>query len=270
MSENNIKKLQKIDLEILKKVLKIFDKYNLSYYILGGTMLGAIRHKGFIPWDDDIDLGMPRKDYENFLLVAPDELKDGLKIINYRTNPEYTYYITRVLDTNSKVVELRYSFQNKTTYAAIDIFPLDGTPNNKILRKMFILRVLMHRAMMALHYKDTIIINAKRNLFEKIFLKMITKLPTDKFFNAYKQKEIIDKLLKKYNMFDSKYSGNIMGAYRDLEIVPTKYYGKKHFEFENLKLRGIEKSHDYLKHLYGNYLKLPQVEDRKIHYKLIE
>ena len=58
-----IEKLHKIDLEIVKNVIKVFEKYDLKYFMLGGTMLGAIRHGGFIPWDDDIDLGMPRKDY---------------------------------------------------------------------------------------------------------------------------------------------------------------------------------------------------------------
>ena len=76
--------LHKVDIEIVKEVIDVCKKYDLTYYALGGTMLGAIRHKGFIPWDDDIDLGMPRKDYEKFLEVAPSQLSDRLKIVNYR------------------------------------------------------------------------------------------------------------------------------------------------------------------------------------------
>ena len=78
--KSNIELLHQADLEIVKQVVALCDKYGLMYYMLGGSMLGAIRHKGFIPWDDDIDLGMPRKDYERFLELAPKELSKNLKI----------------------------------------------------------------------------------------------------------------------------------------------------------------------------------------------
>ena len=77
----NIELLHKADLEIVKEVVSLCDCHNLKYYMLGGSMLGAIRHKGFIPWDDDIDLGMPRKDYELFLELAPKELSDISKLL---------------------------------------------------------------------------------------------------------------------------------------------------------------------------------------------
>ena len=130
----NIRILQQVDLEIVKEVVKICDAHNLKYYMLGGTMLGAIRHKGFIPWDDDIDLGMPRDDYEKFLEIAETELPETYKVVNYRNTPEYQYYITRILDTDTKVEEERIGNENRYTHASIDIFPIDGTPNNAIAR----------------------------------------------------------------------------------------------------------------------------------------
>ena len=134
---DNIELLHKVDMRIVKAVVEICEKYNLKYYMLGGTMLGAIRHKGFIPWDDDIDLGMPRSDYEEFLKVAQSEFEDNLKLVNYKTDLNYQYYITRILDTETKVEEERIGNDNKYTHASIDIFPIDGTPNNPLLRKLY-------------------------------------------------------------------------------------------------------------------------------------
>ena len=269
--DSNIKKLQKVNIEMLGCILGIIDKYFLKYYVLGGTMLGAIRHNGFIPWDDDIDIGLPRRDYEKFLEVAMHELSDSYKIINFHTDPDYHFYITRVQDVRTKVIEKRFKYENKFTHASIDIFPIDGFPNNLLMRKVHIFRILMHRAMMSLHYKEGIDPDRKRSRFERVCLWLLLKLPTDKIFNAFKHKCRIDKLLRKYDMFDSKFSGNIMGAYRTREIVPTSYYGSDSFySFENIKLRGFQDYDSYLKQLYGDYMTLPPENNRKIHFEIIE
>ena len=268
---NNMDLLHQVDLDIVKEVVNICEKYGLTYYMLGGTMLGAIRHKGFIPWDDDIDLGIPRRDYEKFLEVAPKELSPNLKLVNYHTDPNYHYYITRILDTETKVVEERIGNDSKYTNASIDIFPIDGTPNNSILRKIYFFRVLYHRALMSLCYKDSIDRKRPRGKAEKVLLWVMEKVPVEKLTTPYKQKEKIDKLLKNQKIEGSRYIGNIMGAYRTKEIVPAEFYGKgKMYPFEDLELRGMEKADDYLKYTYGDYMQLPPEEKRKTHFKILE
>ena len=267
MNNTNIELLHKADLEIVKEVVDICEKNNLMYYMLGGTMLGAIRHGGFIPWDDDIDLGMPRDDYEKFLLIAPKKLSENLKVVNYKTDPKYQYYITRVLDTNTKVIEERIGNDNKYTNVSIDIFPIDGTPNNIILRKIYFFRVLYHRALMSLCYKDSIDRKRPRSRVERIFLWFMEKIPINKLTTPYKQKEKIDKLLKSQNVKKSKNIGNIMGAYRTKEIVPAEFYGEgKMYKFEDIELRGMEMADEYLTWTYGNYMELPPEEKRKTHF----
>ena len=264
-----IEKLHQIDLEIVKNVIKICEKYNLKYFMLGGTMLGAIRHGGFIPWDDDIDLGMPRKDYETFLEIAEKELPDYLQVVNYKNTPSYQYYITRIQDKNVKVIEERIGNDSKFTYASIDIFPIDGTPNNKLLRRLYFFRVLSHRALMSLYYKDSIDRKRKRGTIEKAFLWIMEKIPFEKIIDPYKEKEKIDKLLSSQNVDTSKYIGNIMGAYRTREIVPKEWYGKgTKYKFEDIELNGFDKYHEYLKYTYSDYMELPPVESRKTHYRL--
>ena len=267
----NMDLLHQVDLDIVKEVVAICEKHGLTYFMLGGTMLGAIRHKGFIPWDDDIDLGIPRKDYDRFLEIAPKELSKHLRLVNYHTDPEYHYYITRILDTETKVEEERIGNDNRYTNASIDIFPVDGTPNNKLLRKIYFFRVLYHRALMSLCYKDSIDRKRPRGTAEKALLWVMERLPVEKITTPYKQKEKIDKLLRKQKVEGAMFIGNIMGAYRTKEIVPARFYGKgKMYPFEDIELRGMELADEYLKWTYGDYMQLPPGNKRKTHFKILE
>lgn len=267
----NIERLHQVDMDIVKDVVRICDAHGFKYYMLGGTMLGAIRHKGFIPWDDDIDLGMPRDDYEAFLEIAPKELGEHLKVINYRNDPNYMYYITRIQDTDTRAVEERIGNDNKYTCVSIDIFPIDGTPNNPLLRKIYFFRVMYHRALMSLCYKDSIDRKRKRSKKERLLLQILECVPIEKMTTPYKQKCKIDKLLRKQKVQGSRYIGNIMGAYRTREIVPAEFYGEgAYYPFEDMQLRGMAKADDYLRWTYGDYMKLPPEDQRKTHFKVLE
>ena len=267
----NMDLLHKVDMDIVKEVVRICDAHNLTYFMLGGTMLGAVRHGGFIPWDDDIDLGMPRDDYEKFLKIAPKELPGHMKTVNYRTDRKFQYYITRVLDTDTKVIEERIGNDSKYTNASIDIFPIDGTPNNAFLRKIYFFRVLFHRALMSLCYKDSIDRKRKRSFKEKVLLWVMERIPVEKLTTPYKEKCKIDKLLRSQKVEGSLYIGNIMGAYRTREIVPAYFYGEGAFyDFEDIQLRGMAKADAYLTYTYGDYMQLPPEESRKTHFKILE
>jgi lipopolysaccharide cholinephosphotransferase len=268
---SNIKKLHQVDLNIVKEVIKICDENSLIYYMIGGTLLGAIRHKGFIPWDDDIDLGMPRNDYEKFLEIAPNFLSDHLQIVNYHTEKSYQYYITRVRDVNTKVVEKRIANDGRYTNASIDIFPLDGSPNNKFRRKVYYFSVMTMRAIMSLCYKDSIDHERKRNVLERFLLFVLTKFPFRRFFNPYDVKQKIDKMMKYYNPESSEIIGCLMGAYRTREMTNSKYYGEGAFyEFEDIKMRGPIYADEFLSHIYGDYMSLPPKELRKTHFQIVE
>ena len=271
MGDSNVDKLQKIDLEIVKEVISICKANNLKYYMIGGTLLGAIRHKGFIPWDDDIDLGMPRDDYEKFLKLAQTNLSSHLDLINFKIDSSYQYYITRVRNTDTKVVESRIGNDSKYTHASIDIFPLDGTPNNKYKRKLYYFKIMSLRALMSLSYKDSIDHERKRGLLERIFLSIMIRIPTEKVFNTTNIKNWIDKSMRKYPVENSDIIGCLMGAYRIGEMVPRKIYGEgRYYDFEDIQLNGPEYAHDFLKCIYGNYMELPPENARKTHFKIIE
>lgn len=259
---NTIDIIHEKDLEITKEIANFCETNNISYYIIGGTFLGAIRHKGFIPWDDDVDIAMPREDYEKFIELFHKNTATKYKVLNYKLDKNYKYYISRVCNFEYKVIENT----GNTTNLFVDIFPIDGFPNNKILRKIHSLRVLYHRMKISFYYNDTIDMKAKRKKYEKILIKLARTIPFNKVINPYKEKQKIDKILKKYSFYKCKYSGTIMGAYREREIVPTHYFGKPtKYLFEDINLYGPEKYDLYLKHMYGDYMKLPKEEERRTH-----
>ena len=266
--KNNIKVLQTEELKVMKIIKEICEKENIRYFMIGGTLLGAIRHSGFIPWDDDVDLAMPRKDYERFLEVSNKYLPSNIFVQNFRTDDKYRYYITRVLNKNILVEEKRFiGVDTPQAYASVDIFPIDGSPNIKFFRNIHYFRVMIRRFLMSLCYRDTIDKERKRSKMEKLLLNILIKVPFERIISPNKIKESLDKLLKKYSMDNSLYSGTIMGAYRIREMVPTVMFGNpKLYKFEDDTFYGPELVDDYLKHMYGNYMKLPPKEQQKTHY----
>lgn len=265
-------KLQQVDTEMLKYLVNIFDKHHINYFLIAGSLLGAVRHQGFIPWDDDLDIGLPRQDYEKFLHHKDEWLSANYVANNFKTDVKYKYYITRVYNKSIRVRELRGSGE-EITFASIDLFPIDGTPNNKILRKIFINKILFYRMLASLANYKNIDQHRMRVGLERFFIKIMGFFKTDKWLNKNTIYEHIDKLLKNQNYDNSLYVGSLMGAYRGKEIFEKSFIGKRsQYLFSNFKVYGPEDYDGYLNHMYGEYMKLPnidQIEEKK-HFEIIE
>ena len=262
-----LEEIHKIDLNILKEFLKICKKHKLKYYIIGGTFLGAVRHNGFIPWDDDMDIALPRDDYEKFLSVANDELPENMKLITFYNDDKYRYFLPRIVDLNTEIVEKRYEKLGEKSHLFIDFFPIDGTPNNSILRKIYYFRILFNRMLVSWYYIDTIDPSRKRKKYEKVLIFLGKILPTKLLINPKKILKKIDNILKKQKISNSNNIGTIMGAYRTREIVPKEYFGKPtKYKFEDIYLTGPEKYDEYLTHMYGDYMKIPEDKGTNSHY----
>lgn len=272
MTESNydIRKIQMADLNLFKSLIKIFEKHNLTYFLSGGTFLGAVRHEGFIPWDDDIDISMPRKDYEKFLGLYLDELPKHIEVVNFHIDPEYKYYITRVLNTDVNVREIR---TGDVTNPAVDILPLDGAPNNLLIRNWYYFKIMTLRALISLSYRDNIDQARKRSTFEKLVIRIGLLIPINKMFNPHELKMRLDKEMQKYKMENSKYSGCLMGAYRTNQMVPTEWFsdGNK-YKFEDIEVNGPKNYEGYLTQMYGEFMKMPSQEKikEKNHYELLK
>ena len=257
---------------MLKEVIDVFENHDIRYFLIAGTLLGAVRHKGFIPWDDDLDIGLPRPDYEKFLKHKKEWLPKRYKVDDFRTNPNYKYYITRVYDTEFRVKELRGQKQ-QFSYASLDIFPLDGTPNNKIVRYLFLKKIMFYRMLSSLSNYSNIDQNRKRNVFEKLFIFILGFLRPEKWLNRNKIYTKIDRILKKQSFDKSDYVGSLMGAYREKEIFSKKFVGDAtRYTFENISAYGPQDYDGYLQHMYGDYMKIPSNEKivEKKHFEIIE
>ena len=180
-------------------------------------------------------------------------------MITFENTENYRYYIPRIVNLNTEIVEKRGEEKGKKINLFIDIFPIDGTPNNKIIRKIYYFRILLNRMLISWYYFDEIDKCRKRKLYEKILITIGKIVPTKIFINPKKKLKKIDKLLQSNNYEKSKNIGTIMGAYRTREIVPKEYFGEPtEYNFENLKLTGPEKFDEYLTHMYGDYMTPPK------------
>ena len=122
-----IKRSWAVQLDILELIAKICEKHKIKWYAEGGTLIGAVRHRGFIPWDDDLDIFMMRNDYNRFMEIVKDEIPEGYGVLNLQNEPEYEHFLTRI--TNGKVINMNASYLMKNHgfpyVAGVDIFPLD-------------------------------------------------------------------------------------------------------------------------------------------------
>lgn len=263
----NLRKLQLMELDILKQVAELCNQQGFRYFLLGGTFLGAVRHQGFIPWDDDIDIGMPRADFEMFCKLAEEKFSDPLGLVSYKNNKEHIYFHPRIYNFNSKVID-RSGVEEKETYAWIDVFPLDGMPNNKLVRKIHGFRLLFWRLLFMYSQFDKIVnVNLKNRVwYEKMLIAVGKVIKFDKILDTRKIMKKIDAIMQKYDYETSSYVGNFMGAYKMKEVFPKKYYEETaEYLFEGLQCPAPKNSDAVLSQMYGDYMTPPEQEVQNKH-----
>lgn len=263
---DELRELQLVDLALFKEFAYFCEKNNIKYFALGGTLLGAIRHKGFIPWDDDMDLGIPREDYEKLIYLCSKE-KTKFELHTYDNDINHYRYFARLEDSSIKIRRNDNRIVEISS-AWIDIFPLDGMPNNFILRKLWKYYLLYRRAIYKLSCFDKgVNINKDgRPLIEKCLIKLGKITPTQKLFNTKKELMKLDNALKRFSYSKSNYLVNAMGAYKFNEMFHKKIYGDgKWYDFEDTKIWGPEDYDTVCKQLYGDYM-TPLKDEYKNHH----
>lgn len=245
-SNSDLKKIQNKLLEMAKFVDKVCTDNKIEYYLIYGTCLGAVRHNNFIPWDDDFDIGMTYYNYLKFIEVM--EKQNSKYVIQTIDNDkEYNRLFAKVRDTETTYIENGNEKRNMIQGLYIDIFPIVGYPNNKLLQKKF----KFDRAIAMYPYTNMInnkFLNfiAKAIYFEKDFKKISKKY----------QKQIL-----KYDLNKCKNWISVYGNSFEININDKSNYGNPiRINFDNYKFPIPEKADLYLTRTYGDYMKIPSKE----------
>ena len=261
MSQNfDLRELQLRLVDIMEVVDKVCRENNLRYYLLAGTLIGAVRHKGFIPWDDDMDIAMPRRDYKIFMDKAKELLPESIEGVDWRCDPEFPFYHGKVQDRNTTLVEKR-DF-NYVGGIFIDVFPLDGVPKNKLVR-------FFHLQQFNFYNKFNYFLH--RNPYKHgVTLGTYWSLALRYLFSREKITQKLVNIMAKYDFDDSEF----VCDYNDGKegILPKKVFEKtEELIFEGRVFLGIKDYHSYLSNKYGDYMTVPPPENQIQHdFKVID
>ncbi len=259
--------------EVQSKLLDMlvwFDRFcrenGLRYYALGGTLLGAVRHEGFIPWDDDVDVGMPRTDYEKLAGLLGGEIHDGYVLETVQSeDPKFCYPFTKLYDTPTTLAEHVSTGLKRGLF--LDIFPLDGIGNGEEPDFGWF-RKIKHRNQF---YIARITAVRKGRSALKNMAVVLSKAIPGKVLDNRALRIRIDGMCRKYDFESCRWAGSLLGNWWEKELMAREIFGEpKEYRFEGHTILGIEHAEDYLTAIYGDWRQLPPEEKRFTHHDFIE
>lgn len=259
LKEIGIEELKQIQLGILKRVATFCDKNNITYFLAYGTLLGAIRHKGYIPWDDDIDISLPRPDFERFVATFND-MNEELEVLSWGNNANWNIPFAKVHDKRTSMREnTRVPLDIGVN---IDVFPIDGLSNDRNTATMLVRRILFYSNIRC--YKS-VKLSSSRSFFRNV-LVLGTRIVCMPFSNHYLLNKI-NVLAASYKFNDSQLVGHILYPASVGEIIEKNVFEESQLIlFEGHMFRipiGYDK---WLTQIYGDYMQYPPLEQQVSHH----
>ncbi|MBQ9265046.1 MAG: LicD family protein [Clostridia bacterium] len=270
MDKKELKQAQKVMLDILRDVDSLCRKHDIQYFLDGGTMLGAVRHKGFIPWDDDLDIGMLREHYEEFLRIAPKELPDKYFVQDWKSDSEYGFWFTKVRLRGTVFREMNGSKKVKHNEFFIDIFPYDNYPDSETERVKVTKKIEFYKRCLLAKTNYSV-----WNTNDGFSLKRFLSYKLLRLILSFSTKE---KLINKFSLAAQKYNGTKTECvYPQGNSKSGKFYLDKEcfsnlceVKFENEMFPILNDYDIFLKTLYGDYMSLPPEEHRYNRHNIVE
>lgn len=242
-------------MNILKDIHEFCVQNSIQYSLFYGTLIGAVRHKGFIPWDDDMDIIMPRPSYERFI---KEYNSDKYKLYSCKTS-DYQLDITRVADERTLKIEETSSGDN--TGIAVDVFPIDGKiPPSEIRLSWYRLQYVFWKN--AFRFKGTVAYKKNGSLFRNLIVSLL-KIPLLPLSLNYICRKF-DAFAMKYPFEGSKYVGCVLSVYGDNDYCEKSCFDEYiELEFEGEYFMAIKKYDSYMRNIYGDYMTPPPVDKRE-------
>lgn len=259
LNEVMLEKLHEIELEMITEVDRICKKHNIKYTIIGGTLLGAVRHGGFIPWDDDADIAMLRPEYDKFCKICEKELdRSKFYFQNIDITEGYRWGYSKMRRNGTVFKRENQEHMNYPQGVFLDIFPIDSTPDNIILRRIHEFRCFCVRKILW----SAVGRYSEKNKVKKAIYKLLYLIPEKQakkmYYNLIMKNKNADKT-KVVRTLTYPAPKKLHGYYRHwfAETAPIVFEGR---EFD-----GVKDYEGWLSYEFGDYMKLPPKEKRKAH-----
>jgi lipopolysaccharide cholinephosphotransferase len=264
MNELMLEDLKAVELKILVEIDGICRAEGIRYSLTAGTLLGAARHRGFIPWDDDIDLFMPRPDYNRFIEYCKAN-ETGFKLVSSELDQRYGYLFAKAMDMSTRVEEFVTDSKGIDMGVCVDIFPVDGLGDTyEEAQKTFKSTRFKRELLVACNWKKFFRSKTRSWKYEPIRFAFFI---ASRFASRKRLIASIQKKLAKHSFEDSKYVGSVCTAYRSKEIMEARLFREyTDISFEGKLFSSIKDYGKYLSAIYGDYMKLPPEDKRVTHH----
>lgn len=254
MALYEIRPLQLRILEILRAVDKTCREHDLCYYIWAGTMIGAVRHKGFIPWDDDLDIAMPRPDYERLIAHQWEWLPKPFEMVCAENDDAYPLPFAKIQDGSTTLIERMHLKYLGGIY--LDVFPIDGVPDGWLARRWQFARYQYYKRVLYLLFRDPY----KHGHGPSSWVPLLCR----RLYTLDGVQSAIRQILTKYPYEKSRWVADYDDGLRG--TTPKEVLGKPQpYQFEDMTALGVEKYHLYLTKKYGDYMTIPDGEHQRQH-----
>lgn len=262
----SIREIQLLELIIAKEIKRICEKNNIRYFLVGGTLLGSIRHKGFIPWDDDMDIGMLYPDWVEFIICAKSQLSDKFYLDVWDEDNAFGYPFAKVRLNNTVMKEKTVEGLNINMGIWVDVFPYYPTDEIKVRKSIRYLQFIAKAYLLKTGYKINSITSKKINQTLNSLISFSVKILPKRILKKYYKKLIRDLHSNNPELY-IELDGRFKGQFLFDKSIFDNYIM---WQFEDTTFPIPDNYDKYLKKAYGNYMELPPVEQRSIGHSLSE